>query len=416
MRSLTPSLPVPKGFTFLAPLAILLALSFASLASIGHARLWEAFTYPSYGGLMLLLTVTGGFSLWLSNRWSRHPHTNALLSLLLATILPFILLAALFYVAGWGYSRAFYSYFFVFLGSLNFFYHLRLMRRPMRICATSCEVEKILSKLGDRKVLVVPINEANNCEVVVANLRDEFGLLPPQMLSQLSAHGIEVVDVTTFLERLTGKVDLNHLSDEADKLLRPKDYIGLKRVWETAVVIFTAPIWLLLGSIVAIAIRLDSRGPIFYRQSRVGLFGEEFQMYKFRSMYVQSELEKPKFAAENDPRVTRVGRFIRKYRLDEIPQLWNVVKGDMSLIGPRPEQVQFVREYSQTIPLYETRHFVRPGITGWAQVVHGYTDNTKGAMEKLSYDLYYVKNFSLWLDLLVIIKTLAVILRGFGSR
>ncbi|GEM83734.1 hypothetical protein MHY01S_19000 [Meiothermus hypogaeus NBRC 106114] len=133
-------------------------------------------------------------------------------------------------------------------------------------------------------------------------------------------------------------------------------------------------------------------------------------------MYVESEPEQPKFAAESDPRVTRVGRFIRKYRLDEIPQLWNVIKGDMSLIGPRPEQVQFVREYSQTIPLYETRHFVRPGITGWAQVVQGYTDDTDGAMEKLSYDLYYVKNFSLWLDLLVIIKTLSVILRGFGSR
>ncbi|MCX7850945.1 sugar transferase, partial [Thermus sp.] len=129
-----------------------------------------------------------------------------------------------------------------------------------------------------------------------------------------------------------------------------------------------------------------------------------------------SESNGPRFAQVGDARVTRVGAILRKYRLDEIPQLWNVIKGDMSLIGPRPEQEAFAKQFAREIPFFETRHFVRPGLTGWAQVVHGYTSDHSGAKEKLAYDLYYVKNFSFWLDLLIIIKTVSVIFRGFGAR
>ncbi|MCS7068717.1 MAG: exopolysaccharide biosynthesis polyprenyl glycosylphosphotransferase [Meiothermus sp.] len=405
-----------KRFSFWIFLVLLISMSVASLASVGHARLWEAFTYPSYGGLMLLLAFAGGSSMWLANRCSRHPYTNALSSIVLATIVPFILLAAVFYVAGWGFSRSFYINFFAAVAVANLTLNFPRMRGRIRVCAISTEVEQVIRSLEASSVQVLSLDEVDSCDVFVADMRHESGHLPSDLLSRLTARGAEIVDLNNFVETVTGKVDLQQIPDNADSLLRPKDYIGLKRLWETAFVLISAPLWLTVAFFVAVAVRLDSKGPLIFKQRRVGLYGEIFEMYKFRSMFVDSEASGPRFAAESDHRITRVGRVIRKYRLDEIPQLWNVLKGDMSLIGPRPEQEPFVASYTQTIPLYAARHFVRPGITGWAQVVHGYTDDEAGAMEKLAYDLYYVKNFSLWLDLLVVMKTLGVILKGFGSR
>jgi sugar transferase (PEP-CTERM system associated) len=167
----------------------------------------------------------------------------------------------------------------------------------------------------------------------------------------------------------------------------------------------------------AIAIMLESGRPVIYRQERVGQGGQHFNVYKFRSMFADAESDgKPRWAQTNDDRVTRVGRFIRKTRIDELPQLFNVLKGDMSLVGPRPERPFFVRQLEQQLPFYEVRHSVKPGVTGWAQVCYEYGASVDDAGNKLRYDLYYVKNHSLFLDFLILFKTIRVVLTGHGSR
>ena len=171
-----------------------------------------------------------------------------------------------------------------------------------------------------------------------------------------------------------------------------------------------------LLALTAIAIRLDTKGPVLYRQRRVGLGGREFDIYKFRSMRTDAEKDGARWAAANDDRITRVGRFIRRTRIDEIPQAINVLKGDMSFVGPRPERPEFVTLLANEIPHYGQRLLVKPGITGWAQVRHVYTASVEGARDKLAYDLYYIKHFSLFLDFMIVLLTVRVALLGIGSR
>jgi exopolysaccharide biosynthesis polyprenyl glycosylphosphotransferase len=168
---------------------------------------------------------------------------------------------------------------------------------------------------------------------------------------------------------------------------------------------------------VVLAIKLSSRGPILYRQSRVGRDGSVFQCYKFRTMRSDAEADTgPTWAKDDDPRITRVGKFLRKTRIDEIPQLYNVLRGDMSFVGPRPERPEFVEALNQQIPHYQLRHSIRPGITGWAQILYKYGNSVEDAKEKLRYDLYYMKNMSAGLDLLIILSTIKIILLGRGAK
>jgi lipopolysaccharide/colanic/teichoic acid biosynthesis glycosyltransferase len=166
----------------------------------------------------------------------------------------------------------------------------------------------------------------------------------------------------------------------------------------------------------AIAVRLDSPGPILYSQQRVGENGRMFTLYKFRSMRADAENGTPVWAIDNDERVTRIGRFLRTTRLDELPQLWNVMLGDMSFVGPRPERPYFVQQLRTLIPFYQERHSVKPGVTGWAQVKYRYGSTVEDAMEKLRYDLYYIKHMSIFFDITIVIDTVKVILVGRGAQ
>jgi lipopolysaccharide/colanic/teichoic acid biosynthesis glycosyltransferase len=193
-------------------------------------------------------------------------------------------------------------------------------------------------------------------------------------------------------------------------------YAPIKRILDfTAAVVFS-PIWILLSLGVAAVIRLDSPGAVMYRQERVGRRGNTFMLYKFRTMVHDAEMDGPKFASLDDPRITRVGRFLRKSRLDELPQLWNVIKGDLSIVGPRPERPIFVNKFRSEIPFYDSRHLIRPGLTGWAQVNYRYADDTAETVEKLTYDLYYVKNSSVWLDMRILGMSIWTVLTGSGAR
>jgi len=176
------------------------------------------------------------------------------------------------------------------------------------------------------------------------------------------------------------------------------------------------PLWLPIVATIAAAVRFDSKGPALFTQEHVGRNGKVFNLFKFRSMVHGLQAPGVHFAQAEDPRITRVGRVLRRTRLDELPQLWNVLRGEMSLIGPRPEQVPFVQEFAGTIPSYPYRHLVRPGLTGWAQVQQGYADSVASTRIKLSYDLYYVAHYSLALDLLIAAKTCKIVWTGFGAR
>lgn len=255
---------------------------------------------------------------------------------------------------------------------------------------------------------------------VQAVVMDPYHTSDPRWLrfvAEQSLRGIPLLHAAAVYEGLTGRVSLKHHSETFLEGWRlPTLYPHIKRLMDICVVLFSLPLSLPLMLLVALLVRLDSRGPVLFWQERIGQGGTPFRMVKFRTMRVDAEKEGSRFAQSGDNRVTRVGRTLRKFRLDELPQFWNVLRGEMSIVGPRPEQAGFAEQFSKQIPLYPYRHMVKPGLTGWAQVHHGYAAGTDETMEKLTYDLYYVKHLSLWLDLLIVFKTLRTILTGFGAR
>ncbi|MBM3694701.1 MAG: sugar transferase [Actinobacteria bacterium] len=238
-----------------------------------------------------------------------------------------------------------------------------------------------------------------------------------RFVSSCNLAGYPMESLINAYEKHTGRLAIVHLY-EGWELTVPLSghipYVRLKRVIDTFLVLLMAPLALLLGGLFALAIRLDSSGPVIFRQFRIGLEGRPFTLYKFRTMRPGDT--EPRFARRDDDRLTRVGRLLRRIRLDELPQLWNVLKGDLALVGPRPEQGPFVDRFSETIPFYTHRHLVRPGLTGWAQVNFGYADSEADTVEKLSYDLYYVKHLSPWLDLEILGRSVWTVLSGFGAR
>jgi lipopolysaccharide/colanic/teichoic acid biosynthesis glycosyltransferase/glycosyltransferase involved in cell wall biosynthesis len=237
-----------------------------------------------------------------------------------------------------------------------------------------------------------------------------------RLLGELKMQHLRLYSVEAVAELTSGRKMLPTAADSLWEIDNDPSYDRAKRLLDVATVIALAPLWLPLAAGVALAVRFDSKGPALYSQPRVGRDGQVFTLWKFRSMVHGLQAPGVHFAQAEDPRITRVGRVLRRTRLDELPQLFNVVMGHMSLIGPRPEQTAFVRDFAATIPSYPYRHLVRPGLTGWAQVQQGYADSADTTRIKLSYDLYYVAHYSLALDLLIAAKTVKTIYTGFGAR
>lgn len=245
----------------------------------------------------------------------------------------------------------------------------------------------------------------------------------PELLRQLYESlslRVQFFDLPSFYEKLTGKIPVTTIGHiwflenlaESEKTF----YETVKRFFDIIFALAGLAIGLLVAPFIALAVKLDSEGPVFFRQKRVGLLGAPFLAIKFRSMIMGAEKEgEPRWAEKNDPRVTRAGRIMRKLRLDEIPQLWNVLKGEMSFIGPRPERPEFVQQLQELIPFYNERHLVKPGLTGWAQINFQYGASTGDALKKLQYDLFYIKNRSLPLDIGILLKTVNIILTGRGQ-
>jgi exopolysaccharide biosynthesis polyprenyl glycosylphosphotransferase len=237
-----------------------------------------------------------------------------------------------------------------------------------------------------------------------------------RLLGELKMQHLRLYSVEAVAELTSGRKMLPTAADSLWEIDNDPSYDRAKRLLDVATVIALSPLWLPLAACVAVAVRFDSKGPALYSQPRVGRDGQVFTLWKFRSMVHGLQAPGVHFAQAEDPRITRVGRVLRRSRLDELPQLFNVLMGHMSLIGPRPEQTAFVRDFAATIPSYPYRHLVRPGLTGWAQVQQGYADSADTTRIKLSYDLYYVAHYSLALDLLIAAKTVKTVCTGFGAR
>lgn len=253
---------------------------------------------------------------------------------------------------------------------------------------------------------------------LVVDLRPVMSDRMAQFVSSWNLAGYPVRALSTVYEEYTGRLPLVHLTEgwELSVPVSRNEYAAVKRGVEVLLVLITAPLWLLVAASIWVAVRLDSSGPAIYRQERIGRDGEKFLLYKFRTMVTDAEKNGPQFTATNDDRLTSMGRFLRRFRADEIPQLLNVLKGDLSLVGPRPERPMFTEVFENTIPFYGYRHLVRPGVTGWAQVNFGYADNERETVEKLTYDLFYVKHMSPWLDLTILGRSMWTVLSGFGAK
>ena len=285
--------------------------------------------------------------------------------------------------------------------------------------------ETLSNEFNGRKTLQSDIAAAlkNGPQIsrIVLAMPDRRGTIPVRQLLNLRLRGVRVEDATTLLEQISGKIEIDDLHpswlilsegfqvDSAFVAVRS----AISRVISLACLALLFPLILLI----AIAIKASSPGPVFYRQKRVGRNGVVFTCYKFRTMRTDAEAGTgPTWAGDDDPRITPLGRILRKIRLDEIPQLWNVVKSEMALVGPRPERPEFVKWLSKTIPYYALRHAIRPGITGWAQVNYQYGSSVEDAKEKLKYDLFYIKNMSFGLDLTTLLYTTKVVLLGRGAK
>lgn len=260
----------------------------------------------------------------------------------------------------------------------------------------------------------------HDVERIIVALDDQRGATPITALLNYKMHGIPVEHGTTFYERVTGKILVQRIAPSWIIFSDGFSYNRLKYQIKRFIDLFFSTILLLLSLpvliVTALCIKVDSPGAVFYRQERVGQANRLFKIIKFRSMREDAEKNGAVWAKENDDRTTRVGEVIRRLRIDEIPQLWNVIKGDMSLVGPRPERKIFVDQLERKIPYYTIRHNLKPGVTGWAQVCYPYGASELDALRKLEYDLYYMKNISIAFDLLVIFKTVKTVLFKKGSR
>jgi sugar transferase (PEP-CTERM system associated) len=274
---------------------------------------------------------------------------------------------------------------------------------------------KVLGEVSDIPTIV----RTHQVDRVVVSLADARGTLPMEPLLEMKLNGVTFDHLASVYERYTGKIAVENLRPSwlifSAGFRTTRRVLAVKRILDVSVSLAALIVSLPIMVLVAIAVRMSSPGPVLYHQQRVGERGRVFTLHKFRSMRIDAEADSGAvWSQDGDTRVTRVGRFLRKMRFDELPQLWNVMRGDMSLVGPRPERPEFIEQLTRQIPYYGQRHIVRPGLTGWAQVRYAYGSSVEDAMEKLQYDLFYIKHMSLGMDLLIALSTVKTVLSRRG--
>ena len=409
--------------------------------------------------VFMLVTVFSSFLLELYNHNKELGKKELFLRIMIALLISFLLLTSIYYMIYFEmFGRGVFALSIVFFGIFQFLWHAgheavmnsSALARGVLILGTGPLAKKIGNLIlstnhqhilkgyvnltgeslqvpaefvvgnGNGNGLVQAVREKKIHKLVVS-LSERRGTFPLQDVLNCKFCGIEVVDAPTFYEEMTGKLLIENTTPSWFIFSNGFKVTATRRFYKRGIDIFCSLVGLIVMipflPLVALIIKMDSRGPVFFLQERVGEMEKKFTLYKFRTMRQDAEKGTGAvWAQKNDPRITLVGRFLRKTRIDELPQLFNVLKGEMSFIGPRPERSEFVNELKKIIPYYSERHFVKPGVTGWAQIRYPYGASVEDAVEKLRYDLYYIKNVSLLLDMLITIETMKVMLFGRGAR
>jgi lipopolysaccharide/colanic/teichoic acid biosynthesis glycosyltransferase len=369
---------------------------------------------------MMLVGVAYVLSCILGGQLNRFPGSRSPAYLLAVTgsvyalVFSLVLLTRIEYARGILFTGLILTLVLQFVG----FYINKRFRQLKLAVAPLGRVNELPQPAGVRwQLLGEPDLHQRRYDGLVVDLDSELPSDWARFIAHVSVARIPVFNLTQVLESATGRMQLDRLTVNDMGSLQPTPfYEEFRRLAELVLVLVLAPVWIPLTGILALCIKLDSPGPVFFVQERVGRGNRIFRMMKFRSMCERDADEPAAFADSDAHRITRLGALIRRMRLDEIPQFINVLKGDMSLIGPRPEQPDFVRQFEEEVPFYTYRHMVRPGITGWAQVQQGYAADTASTRTKVEYDFYYIQHLSLWLDLLILLKTIRTIVTGFGAR
>ncbi|HUE45518.1 MAG TPA: sugar transferase [Aestuariivirgaceae bacterium] len=294
----------------------------------------------------------------------------------------------------------------------------RPVRRPRLLVLRGGNAEDLLDLDGaDWMFASSPDDVPGEVTGVVADLRSALEPEWEKFLARCALNGLPLYHSKEIRESLTGYVAIEHLSENTLGTFLPSSlYMRFKRLLDLAGVLISAPVTLPVALLTALLVKLVDGGPVLFRQTRMGFRGQPFAIYKFRTMAVGAETAGLGFTEENDDRISRLGWVLRRYRLDELPQILNILRGEMSWIGPRPESITLADWYERHIPFYSYRHIVRPGITGWAQVNQGNVAMIKAATTKLHYDFYYIKHVSFWIELLIAARTVRIVLSGFGAR
>ncbi|MDY0269704.1 TIGR03013 family XrtA/PEP-CTERM system glycosyltransferase [Trichloromonas sp.] len=412
------------------------------------------------GSRLLIFSLLAVFSAYFCEmyRWEKSLGRLDLAARTAVSILmAFFVLSAVYYIAPQAMvGRGVLSFSLLVFGVMQFFAHLvflALMELPalarrvliIGVGPLAATVERVMGEHPGRQVCIgfvkptteqctvdekrivgeveeiVELVERERADLLVVALTERRGGLPVRELLRCKLNGVEIVDALSFYEATTGKLLIENIQPSWFLYSEGFRITTFLRFYKRGFDIFLSLLGILLvlplWPLVALLVKIDSPGPVFFRQVRVGEKEKDFTVYKFRTMRQDAEKETGAvWATQNDPRVTRLGKFLRKSRIDELPQLYNVLKGDMSFVGPRPERPEFVERLNQKIPYYGKRHCMKPGVTGWAQVCYPYGASDEDALEKLRYDLYYIKNYSIWLDFLIILETVKVVAFGRGGR
>lgn len=379
---------------------------------------WTAFI-----GLIVALTV-GYFA---TRRLTNFPGVRAVSYVFVSYTLAFAILISIFFVFRLDYSRYLFATSYVL--ALIWFSAVHYITR--RIVKTKLAVikggnwkELVAVTFVDWEVLETPNQYKPNMGAIVADLRCGHDKIWEKFIADRVVEGIPVYHSKQIQEMLTGKVSIEHLSENNFGTLLPNMlYFRMKIILEWLLALLALPFLFIICLVVGGLMKMRSAGPVFYRQTRLGYRGKKFNVIKFRTMTDSLKGSDPSksernlaMTDENDSRITEFGKTLRKYRIDELPQIFNILKGEMSWIGPRPEAMALSEWYQEELPFYRYRHIIRPGISGWAQVNQGHVTSTDLVLEKLHYDFFYIKYFSAWLDLLIVLKTFRTILSGSGSK
>ena len=367
-----------------------------------------------------IATVAGYFAF---RRLSRYPGVRASYPIIPTFAVSYSLVLMAFFFARLDYSRLQFLASFLLCVLWYYAVYFKLQRQPLRIGVLPFGEIRGLTAIDTVSWIDLSVDEAaaGELDIIVADFHADLNDDWERFLADRALAGTLVMHVKQIEESLTGRVAIEHLSENNFGSLIPGIiYARVKRTIDILIVLLSFPFLLVFLSILALLIVLDSRGPVFFYQQRMGFRGRSFKMVKLRTMVAADEPDyderEQARTLEDDRRITRIGRFLRRYRLDELPQAINVLKGEMSWIGPRPEALPLSAWYEAELPFYRYRHIVRPGITGWAQVKQGHVSEVDQVLGKLHYDFYYIKNFSFWLDLLIMAGTVRTVITGHGAR